>query len=198
MTISRCMLVSTSLLLLPFSAAADMVTPHDAVSPAGFALGGLAPATAVAFSHVVPVHQTPVPSVPGFSDNWVFSVAAPAVADAWVASFSLGASLGISGLQVRLVEWTPSGAGTVLQGWSAATPVVVSGQTLHTATLGPYAPLFVGTYALQVQGTAAGLAGGAYSGGLNLAAISPVPLPASLPLFLSALGLLGLSFRRRA
>jgi hypothetical protein len=190
---------SACILLLPISAAAAVVTASDPVSFATYSLGTLTPASSVTFSHVVPVQQTPVPGVAGFSDGWVFGVAAPAVVDSWVASFGLGPSLGISGLQMRLVEWTPGGGGAVLQDWSMATPIVVGGQILQTASLGPYAPLFVGTpYALQVQGTAYGLAGGAYSGGLNLAAVaSPVPLPAALPLFLAALGLLGLTVRNR-
>ncbi len=194
----RYLLILTGILPLPISAAAAMVTADEPVFPPGFSLGILTPASSVAFSHVVPVHQAPAPGVYGFADDWVFSAAAPAVVDSWVASFSLGSNLGISGLQMRLVEWTPSGAGTVLQGWSMATSIPVSGEILRTATLGPYAPLAAGTpYALQVQGTAYGLAGGAYSGGLNLAVAAPVPLPAGLPLFLSALGLLGLTVRHR-
>lgn len=196
----RCILASTSLLLLPMSAAAVMVAAGEPLVRSGFSLGTLTPSVSVGFSHSLPLPQSPAPGVPGFGDDWVFSLTAPAVIDAWVASFGLGTSLGISGLQVRLVEWTPGGAGAILQDWSMATPVVVAGQTLQTATLGHHGPLSVGTpYAFQVQGTAYGFAGGTYSGGLNLAlAASPVPLPAALPLFLTALGLLGLTVRARS
>lgn len=174
-----------------------MLTVGDTPASTEFSLGTLTPASSVTFAHVLPLHQAPVPGLPGFSDAWVFEVGAPAATDSWIASFGLGAGLGIGDLRLRLVEWTPGGGGAVLQDWSLATPIVVNGQTLQTATLGAYAPLLVGTpYALQVQGTVFGLDGGAYSGGLNVIA-SPVPLPAALPIFLAALGLLGLTVRRR-
>ena len=55
------------------------------------------------------------------------------------------------------------------------------------------ATLAAGTYVLEVRGMATGTSGGSYSGTLNVA---PVPLPATLPLLLSGLGLLGGLLRR--
>jgi hypothetical protein len=58
----------------------------------------------------------------------------------------------------------------------------------------PQTTLAAGTYVLEIRGNVTGTSGGGYGGVLNL---TPVPLPAALPLLLSGLGLIGAAARRR-
>jgi hypothetical protein len=141
----------------------------------------------------------------GFFDDFIFSIAG-GTADSLTSTINLGSLLAINGLQVSLFSYTPGEAlplfGTTLppgtqeiDAWSS--PISAGGLT-GTVSVIPATQLNAGSYVLEVRGTVTGSAGGSYSGVLNLAPATPVPLPAALPLLLSGLGGLGLWGRRRA
>ena len=135
----------------------------------------------------------------GFYDNFYFSVPAAVAADSITSTINLSNVVGISNLQVRLynsannippVLGSPQGG--VTEAWSTSINVA-PGETgtvavLNTTITQP------GKYVLEVRGTAVGSLGGSYSGTLN---VSPVPLPATFPILLSGLGLLGGFVRKR-
>jgi hypothetical protein len=129
----------------------------------------------------------------GFYDDFVFTVAAGQL-DSVTSSVSLGQMLGISGMQVRLYDYNANGqvapllttpvAGSAFDAWSSTVAFPGGARTvdvLPTTTLAP------GTYVIEVRGTVTGSNGGNYTGSLN---VTPVPLPSSLPILLSGLGLL--------
>jgi hypothetical protein len=137
----------------------------------------------------------------GFYDDFVFTVGSNQ-ADSITSTISLGSGTGISNLQVRLYDFTANGGavpllatpvtGSAFDAWS--TPVSYApGVTGTIAVLNP-TTLAAGTYVLEVRGTATGTGGGSYAGVLN---VTPVPLPAGLPLLLSGVGALGGLLRRR-
>jgi hypothetical protein len=143
---------------------------------------------------------------PGFSfyDDYVFTVA-DATVDSVTSTLDLGKLLSINDLQVRLYSASgnptlpvlgDSPAGLKNGGWSTGVNFGVGGQSGTFAVL-PETMLTAGTYVLEVRGDVAGTAGGSYSGTINLAPVSPVPLPAALPLMLSGLGVLGGLIRKR-
>jgi hypothetical protein len=129
----------------------------------------------------------------GFYDDFLFTIGAGATADSITSTINLGSLLDISDLQVRLyntagnptlpVLGVPSGG--AISAWSTQI-TYAPGETGTVSVLNTtVAP---GTYVLEVRGNVTGLSGGSYSGSLNL---TPVPLPAALPLLLSGFGLLG-------
>ncbi|MGO9993465.1 MAG: FxDxF family PEP-CTERM protein [Steroidobacteraceae bacterium] len=138
----------------------------------------------------------------GFYDDYVISIGAGQV-DSISSSITLGNLSGITGFSVRLYNYAANGdvapltgppaLNSVLDAWSTTIPLGGS----NSATYAVLAPqnLTAGTYVVEVRGTASGLAGGTYSGNLNL---TPVPLPAAFSLLLSGLGLVGFGRRRRA
>jgi hypothetical protein len=146
-----------------------------------------------------PISGSPSPGY-GFYDDFYFSVPSGVAADSITSTIDLGSLLAINGLQVRLYDLannpppvlgTPA-HGTLVSSWSTSITggsgmtgdVEVLNTTLNQA----------GTYVLEVRGNVSGSSGGSYSGTLNIA---PVPLPAALPLMLSALGMLGAIAGRR-
>jgi hypothetical protein len=139
--------------------------------------------------------STPVPGkTAGFYDDYIFTISG-ATADSLTSTINLGDTFAINGLQVALFNYTagqttPISGSPVTAGWSTA---FNSGPTSGTIAVISDTVLAPGSYALEVQGTVAGTAGGSYSGSLNLA---PVPLPAALPLLLSGLGAIGFFGRR--
>jgi hypothetical protein len=111
----------------------------------------------------------------------------PANADAVSATISDGSTFAVSNLFAELYSLSANPEGLVL-----GTPVgnVYDGVVTDSgdATMVQINPitLAAGSYVLEISGTSTGTAGDGYTGQLNL---SPVPLPASLPLLLA--GLLG-------
>jgi hypothetical protein len=131
----------------------------------------------------------------GFFDDYVFTITG-ASANSVTSTINLGDTLAIDGLQVALFDYTlgqavPVSGPALITGWSTA---INSGGVAATISVIPQTTLAPGTYALEVQGTVTGTAGGSYSGTLNLA---PVPLPATLTLMISGVAGLGLWGRRR-
>jgi hypothetical protein len=111
--------------------------------------------------------------------------------------------LAVNGLQARLYDYNVGSTqnltlpafnptGPVLDGWSMA--VNVGGSTTLTDTVIKPTTLAAGTYVLEIRASSVGSTGGTYSGSINL---TPVPVPAALPLLLSGLGGLGWLTRRR-
>jgi hypothetical protein len=133
----------------------------------------------------------------GFYDYFYFTVPNTVSADSITSTISLTNSSMISDMEVIL--YNASNNAPPVRGIPAGSVVAQSSPiTIGPGMTGEVEVLDTeitqpGTYVLQVRGTASGGNGGSYSGSLN---VSPVPLPAALPLLLSGLGLLGL--RRRA
>lgn len=135
----------------------------------------------------------------GFYDDFVFTIAAGQV-DSITSSVSLGSMLGISGMQVRLYDYAANGdaapllttpaAGSAFDAWSST--VSFPGGTTTVNVL-PATTLAAGTYVIEVRGTVTGSSGGNYTGSLD---VTPVPLPPSLPILLTGLGVLATSMRR--
>jgi hypothetical protein len=137
-----------------------------------------------------------------FEDTYKFSVSQAASGDVLTVSLNLGTVspvFDISNLQFRLYEVSsnavqpglgvPPGS-TLITAWMGT-----SGPSTGTSIRANFSGIQAGTYFLDVAGTADGSLGGTYLGQLNL---SPVPLPAALPLLLSGLGLFGAVRRRKA
>jgi hypothetical protein len=102
--------------------------------------------------------------------------------------------LQISGLQARLFQY--DGVTPPPLGAPPSTPVVSWSTAFSNGEYAviPDTTLLPGRYVLQVRGTVTGAAGGSYAGVLNL---TPVPLPAALPLLGAGLGLIGAFGARR-
>jgi hypothetical protein len=136
-----------------------------------------------------------------FYTDYVFTVA-PSAFDSLSSSINLGTTEAVNGLQARLYDYSVgstqnltlpafSPSGPVSDAWSTASNLA-PGLTGSTSVITP-TTLGAGTYVLEIRASSVGTAGGSYSGVVNL---TPVPLPAALPLLFSGLGLFG-AFRRK-
>ena len=134
-----------------------------------------------------------------FYDDFEFTVASSTI-DAVSSTIDLQQLLQVDNLQMRV--YTAAGnsppvvTGPVngLQaGWSTPVNFIAGTESGEFSALSDVM-LGAGTYVLEIRGDVVGTSGGSYSGNLNL---SPVPLPAALPLLLSGLGLLGGLVRKR-
>lgn len=143
-------------------------------------------------------------TIPGtafeFYDDYVFTIGESMVSSI-TATIDLGNTFNLDDLNVRLFSWDGKneqlygtvtlgavGSSNIIQAWTYTTgtgEVAVIDQSGLTS----------GTYVLQVRGNVSGINGGGYVGSFN---VTPVPLPAALPLLMSGLGLLGGVFRRRS
>jgi len=132
-----------------------------------------------------------------FYDDYVFTITG-AVANSVTSSINMGSLLGISNLHARLFQLTlplpyigapPSG--TLVQAWGTgfSCGIGCSGQTVVLADT----VLAPGTYVLELRGNVSGSLSGSYGGVLNLV---PVPVPAAVWLFGSAVAGLGWMRRR--
>jgi hypothetical protein len=142
----------------------------------------------------------------GFITSYVIDVT-PSMANAFVFSLNLSSTSGIDDLTARLYEYKANGvqnltlgtAGVLATGtldsWSASVNPVGPGAA--TTTLAPTDLTNGGEFVLEVAGLETGSVNGTLSGALNITPISPVPLPATLPLLLSGLGGFGFWGSRR-
>jgi hypothetical protein len=137
-----------------------------------------------------------------FFTDYVFTIAANQV-DSLSSSINLGTNLAINGLSARLYEYSVGATqnltlpafmptGQVLDGWSTAQNLA-PGLTAQFSVIAP-TTLDAGTYVLEMTASSVGSSGGSYTGSLN---ITPVPLPAALPLALSGIAAVGAFVRRR-
>jgi len=140
----------------------------------------------------------------GFVASYVIDVS-PSMANAFVFSLNLSAANGLDDLTARLYEYSANGILNLVLGnvgalssgaldtWSASSNPSglnpVASTTLPTTNL-----TNGGEFVLEIAGLETGTSNGAYSGQL---AITPVPLPAALPLLLTSLGGFVLLGRRR-
>jgi hypothetical protein len=138
-----------------------------------------------------------------FYTDYVFTVA-PGQVDSITSSINLGTSLAVNGLSARLYSYSAGSTsntllpaftptGTIIDAWSSQVNLA-PGLTASDTVIAP-TDLGAGTYVLEIRATSVGTSGGSYSGTLNIA---PVPLPAGLPLLLSATVGLGFGFFRGA
>ena len=134
-----------------------------------------------------------------FYDDFEFTVAAATI-DSVSSTINLQNLLQVDNLQMRVDTAAGNSPLPVLgplnglqAGWSTPVNFTVGSESGEISALSDVM-LGAGTYVLEVRGDVVGTSGGSYSGNLNL---SPVPLPAALPLLLSGLGLLGGLVRKR-
>jgi len=150
------------------------------------------------FSHTVAANTSSFGSINNqaynFVDSYVINIPY-AQLDAYAFSLNLTSTVSMSNLSARLYSYpanaftvggTGSVNGSVYGTWSQS----VNGGTVDS-TLLPASTPAAGEYVLQIIGLENGTTSGTYNGTLD---VTPVPLPASFPLFL--VGLVGLGVMR--
>jgi hypothetical protein len=153
-------------------------------------------------SLTTPVYTTSGGQSFEFYDDYVFSIGS-ADANVLSSSINLGNFLGLDNFQVRLYELagntplphfgTPVGS-TLLESWSTA--ISFSPGVTGIVNVIPEHTLGSGNYVLEVRGNVSGLAGGSYTGQMNLVPV-PVPLPAAVWFLVSGLSGLGALVRKK-
>lgn len=138
----------------------------------------------------------------GFVDSYVIDVP-NSISSAFIFSLSLSSTTGLQNLSARLYQYSvpppgvqnltiggigPPSNGGVIDAWSPSSNGAIASTSL------PQSNLNAGEYVLQVTGLETGGISGSYSGQLD---ITPVPLPAALPLLCGGLAALGFGVRRR-
>ena len=136
------------------------------------------------------------PTSQTFYDDYTFTLSPAASFNSLTASIDLGAFFGINNISARLYQ----GAGPfnvsstpLMQAWS--TPFSAAPGVTGSTTVISLPTLAANTYTLEIRGDVVGLAGGSYSGVLNVA---PVPEPQTYLLMLAGVGMLAFTMRRRS
>ncbi len=150
------------------------------------------------FSHTVAANTSSFGSINNqaynFVDSYVIDIPY-AQLDAYAFSLNLTSTVSMSNLSARLYSYSANAFtvggtgpvnGSVYGTWSQS----VNGGTVDSTLLSASTPA-AGEYVLQIIGLENGTASGTYNGTLD---VTPVPLPASFPLFL--VGLVGLGVMR--
>lgn len=184
----------------PLTSAADLNLTHSFVSSVTDVGNGVISLLDVpgsnGYTHTFTAPTTTIPTTSyGFYDDFVFTVDG-ALTNSVTTTIGFGTVLGINDLHVRLFKLDGNTFPVLGDpvGTTLAESVVSSSGNVTIALL-EGAVLGAGTYVLEIRGNVVGSAGGTYSGGLNLA---PVPVPASMWMFGSAvLGLAGIARRRK-
>jgi hypothetical protein len=135
-----------------------------------------------------------------FVDSYVIDIPT-STAGAYAFSLNLSSQLGIDNLSARLYAYTANANSNLTVGATGPLPGVVPGGSWSANTMSNgvdstglnLASMNGGVYVLQIVGEETGTVSGMYSGSL---AVTPVPLPAGLPLLLSGLGALAATCKR--
>ena len=162
-----------------------------AAAPNTVVLGNISAPASIHYgdTFVAPTSQT-------FYDDYTFTLSPAASFNSITASIDLGAFLGINNISARLYQGNgPFASGTtpLMQAWS--TPFNAAPGVTGSTTVISLPSLSANTYTLEIRGDLVGVAGGSYSGVLN---VSPIPEPENYALLLAGLGLLAFATRRKA
>ena len=133
-----------------------------------------------------------------FYDDYIFTIPAGNV-NSITTSVNLGSILGITDLRARIYTGSVHQTGTIptgsiIEGWGTTVNYSPSASVV-SVFLNPSDILVAGTYTLQIKGLVSGLAGGSYSGLMNIT--TPVPEPESYALLMGGLFIVGFVSRKR-
>jgi hypothetical protein len=195
---------STGIVVTPGNPGPPATFPATTVNPTvSYSLGDAFNGAPIAnnFSNPPVFGSSSNPGPWNFYDDYVFTIGGPANVQTAVISFSSGIA-GISDLQGRIISTStpynatlaaanlsnpPSSPSVVVEdGW---TTDEIGASGFYTVTLNQHA-FTPGTYDLQIRGEVGSSDSGSYGGSISF---SPVPLPAAMPLLISALGLMGVA-----
>jgi PEP-CTERM motif len=136
------------------------------------------------------------PTSQKFYDDYTFSFSQATSLSSITASINLGNFLGINNISAWLYQGSGPSSGSstpLMQAWS--TPFSVGPGLTGSTTVISLPSLAANTYTLEIRGDVVGVAGGSYSGVLNLA---PVPEPATYGMLLLGAAAMLLVARRKS
>jgi len=181
-----CSLMIAGSISLAFDAQAGV---GSAVAPNVVALGSFVSPTSTTYGD-----SFSAPTSSSFYDDYTFSFTPASSLTDITASLNLGAIFGISNISARLYEGTgpyTSVSNPLEESWS--TPVTYGLGLTGSTTVISLGVVPADTYTLEIRGDVTGVAGGSYSGIMNLA---PVPEPKPYGMLILGLGLIGVVARK--